>query len=1317
MRRAALVGAAWIVLGVTPAAAFKLKTHIYTANIIMDDVVDGSVYLPGLETMHRFQVGNGPFDNAALNAICDLVEPTLACRVPTGPELQIRNELLREAVFLFPEMVRGGVLGPDAFPDFIWGQQSTHVNHGRTVKSSLGGMLEPTQLRSIFGGDNQGDIYSGIPFITLVPAGVSSVMLVPHFNRDPLDPYTWRAIDYGVYLLGKAYAWNADAPRGSARYLDRLRAIAFSFGYLLHISGDSNMHTILNRQVGSYFDMLSGAGLFGPLTEEVKHLTAEGLVDAHMTPGLFGPVGMVDPNSVDPKLPGTNGVVAHGAIVPPAGLSCPAAPIARWAYCNPIDASDHLTGSCVDRPGNPYGACDPWRELCYSPEQAAAQVATVCEGLDKCAQRSPNTCSDPSTCRLAPYADALKPLPSTCDPDDIHVTRDAASYVRERSNACIAANCAFDATKCPQPGLLGFEDREARAPACSTDPERFGTNRAAFLSGTKIAAPTDFLYLTMVEDPKHEISDIASLTDASTTTDWVAKRGVGGPYLKGLLALRDDLKNLAELSPMDGGLRGVSLDPARFGQTISALANTSTAAGRFLRGLGDGLDRIQRGLDQLSRGIRCVLSFGLVCATPESPPLFTPSVMLGRRAALIDEQLRRYLDMSVCLAQNMVDGAQTDGPVIVDHCDELTWYRENHRIATLARAHLMTALGAPPETGPSFLQRCLGVREHPEEPHDTPGVIDHGSFGLTLKTAESFLVDDTFLYVLSLHAEDLGIAVPEFAQLIWVELNVLVADYLTAPLSDVFSKAAGGICSQIVAANLPDAQAIGWAMTNLERTFGSHSEELAVAIAFLREDALSDVVYGGQVRSILAAIDPALAATFDTLLTNPPTSENQFALQSQAVVDALLGSAQFAALDSPQVRHLKGYFGMDRTANGDVLINRAWPVWNTLQLGKLVALGLHGIEGLEAAANAIPALALPVGSIDADAADLLHAARAGKSPELDLATDLASFSVLYQPGPDPWCGTVDSNLLCNAVPSLDDPDDYEHYGMPGYPFAVLDATNQRTITPGPQRNRSTLMDRVILDTTPDPDLAFDISNFAVVAPHPGPNVVSTSNVTRVFGNVFGPYTCNNPGSKLQDRLDRDVDGIVDACDNCPLKYNPGQEDRNLDAVGDICDPTATAPAIPPVGMRSPPAREHVAGCDGSVDSDHDLVGDACDVCPGGDDFKDADRDGVPDGCDFCPGVRSEDRSDADGDRIPDVCDLCPAIAEQAAEDSDCDEVGDRCDNCPSVSNRDQLDSDGNGVGDACEDAGCGGCRAGAGGHTTGLLLFAVGALILRRRRR
>src|SRR4051812_36631159 len=128
--RAFLVAAA-ILAASTPAAAFKIKTHVYTANIIMDDVVDGSVYLPGLETMHRFQVKNGPTTDAALNAICDGVEPLLACRTPTGPELPIHNELLREAVFMFPEMVRAGAAGPDAFPDFIWGQESTHVNNGR----------------------------------------------------------------------------------------------------------------------------------------------------------------------------------------------------------------------------------------------------------------------------------------------------------------------------------------------------------------------------------------------------------------------------------------------------------------------------------------------------------------------------------------------------------------------------------------------------------------------------------------------------------------------------------------------------------------------------------------------------------------------------------------------------------------------------------------------------------------------------------------------------------------------------------------------------------------------------------------------------------------------------------------------------------------------------------------------------------------------------------------------------------------------------------------------------------------------------------
>lgn len=41
---------------------------------------------------------------------------------------------------------------------------------------------------------------------------------------------------------------------------------------------------------------------------------------------------------------------------------------------------------------------------------------------------------------------------------------------------------------------------------------------------------------------------------------------------------------------------------------------------------------------------------------------------------------------------------------------------------------------------------------------------------------------------------------------------------------------------------------------------------------------------------------------------------------------------------------------------------------------------------------------------------------------------------------------------------------------------------------------------------------------------------------------------------LDPDLDQDGDGVNNALDNCPLDYNPNQQDRDLDYVGDLCDP-------------------------------------------------------------------------------------------------------------------------------------------------------------------
>jgi hypothetical protein len=42
-------------------------------------------------------------------------------------------------------------------------------------------------------------------------------------------------------------------------------------------------------------------------------------------------------------------------------------------------------------------------------------------------------------------------------------------------------------------------------------------------------------------------------------------------------------------------------------------------------------------------------------------------------------------------------------------------------------------------------------------------------------------------------------------------------------------------------------------------------------------------------------------------------------------------------------------------------------------------------------------------------------------------------------------------------------------------------------------------------------------------------------------------------------VDTDSDGVVDAQDNCPTVYNPGQADCNGNGVGDVCEIAAGAP--------------------------------------------------------------------------------------------------------------------------------------------------------------
>jgi len=174
----------------------------------------------------------------------------------------VANELMRFSQ-KWPDYYRAGALGPDAFPDLVGGQLFVHVNRMKEK-------CEKSKKKNC------------------------RVATTVHEMR-PLDE--WRSIDSAMYVLDRAVRYYKMQSAVTQHMRDLVgnaataallqtgeQAIAFAMGYLSHVSADSFSHGYVNEFAGGYFTLWKGDGIFGQVTEELKHMAVERYINSNLAP-------------------------------------------------------------------------------------------------------------------------------------------------------------------------------------------------------------------------------------------------------------------------------------------------------------------------------------------------------------------------------------------------------------------------------------------------------------------------------------------------------------------------------------------------------------------------------------------------------------------------------------------------------------------------------------------------------------------------------------------------------------------------------------------------------------------------------------------------------------------------------------------------------------------------------------------------------------------------------------------------------------------------------------------------------------------------